>query len=300
MNELLDKDTSTMSIPELEKHIETTLSTLYNIMKKDSEDYIVLFKKGSWYSDNQSVGIRAGVMALYNLHVGEGELIIKSDADGKYSVAARRKNPINYYNSYGSGHHSFDSFDLALYINNQHNPSELVFEVVINESKALDVEANVKGRRFTDAYTLLALCCQGGRYGDYHAASFAKVLLKSDHSQLFEASIYNNGAKVLGSSESFTAYTLAYANPKMKFDSIREYIITDAIKETAFMNFIMFDNDKMMVKVTGNKELVRGYWAEFLTRNGHRLRDEFIKETKDVTKQAMLEALGAQDLGKVI
>lgn len=310
MNELLDKDTTAMTIKELGSHVNTTLTALHSILIKRGDQFHELFKKGSWYSDNQSPGIRAGTMALYQLHVGEGILTIKGSATGEhhYTVCPNRKNPINfYYRNSDSGHHSFDAYDLVKETNYMHDPKDVTFELDINGKPCLPAEAKVKGRRFLDAYVLMDLVCNGGQYQrDNMHKIFSETLMKTDGACMFESSIYSpkykGNSPILGLEDSFTAQTIAHAYPPIKFDSIREYILTDEMKKTVFVNYIVpAQSDKRnFISITGNKELLRDYWASFLSRNYHRTRDEFMNETFEITRKAMLDTLDAQQLGKVI
>lgn len=309
MDELLDKDTTGMTIEELEAHVNTALTTLYSTLYERATQFHALFKKGNWYSDNQSPGIRAGTMALYQLWVGEGILTIKgkSDIERRYTVSPDRKNPINfYYRSDASGQHSFDAYDLIKETNYIHDPKDNVFELNIKGVPTVPAEAKIKGRRFLDGYVLMDLVCNGGRYGrDDMYKIFSETLMKTDGACVFESSIYSpkykGNSPTLGLEDSFTAQTIAHANPPIKFDSIREYILTDEMKKTVFVNYIAPSEDKKhFLSITGNKELLRDYWANFLSRNYHRTRDGFMNETFETARKAMLDTLDAQQLGKVI
>jgi hypothetical protein len=305
MNELLDKDTSTMSTPELVEHVNKTILEIYNITEKQHDKFGEIFEKGSWNDDNQSPGIRASVMALYNLHVGEGTLEIKkADTGREYTVTRERKNPINFYSHGGSGHHSFNAYDLAKFVNYSNNPKDITFELKIDELPTMATEAEVKGRRFVNAYTLMILACHGERWGgNRHAHILSETILKTDRSLLYDSSIYGERygtAQMFGINDPMNVYTLAHANPVLGFTSMREYIISDAIKQTAFVNFVNPSEKPKFVAVSGNLELLKDYWADWKARNYHRLRDEFIKETYDTIEQGLRETLDAQLLGKAI
>jgi len=304
MNELLNKDTTTMSTEELEKHVSTTIMELFSIMKTKSQEFHELFKRGQWYSDNQSPGIRAATIALYQQHVSKGVLTIKHNiATQQFTISPERKNPINYHCRGGSSRiHAFDSYDMVKYTNYINNPKDIVFETTNEELPPLTTDKI--GKKFLDAYTMMQLVCNGGKYDNNTHKPFSETIMKTDTSMVYGSSIYSpeygGNPRVFGVDESFSTYTIAHSKPFMKFHSIREYIITDMMKNTVFVNLIVPISKPEFIHITGNKEMLREYWAQFLERNRHRVNDEFMNETYEISKRALLETLNAQQLEKVI
>ena len=305
LNELMDKDTSTMTDSELELHVQDAVTEAFKYLTKDMVKYKEICEAGRWGGDNQATGVRAGTMALYQKHIQQGKMEVRADEYMQmFTITPSRKNPINMGNR-----HSFSGAELANYINYKvPKMSDLRFTIEGTPEHELDA-VTAKGRVFLDAYTVMIQQMGGGKYQREWHNSFASYFMKIDNGAMYENRLYNSRygkdcEKIAYALQkrSYNAWTVPFSNqPHINsIACLKEFIISDLIKDTVFISLIDPDKKEVIVHITGNKTLLRDWLAGYQAKNHNRLREEFIDGTNNLVLTAMEDALNAEKLGKVI
>jgi len=317
MNELLDQDTSSMTDAELEGHIKKTLMTAHEVIMKSRPNFMTLCKEQGWNSDNQSKHIRALVMTLYREYISpDSNIPVKVQSPEKsgkmFSLNPRRENTVTMHHA-GSTHYSFGSNMLALWSNAQFQPQELkyLYKTSVNgEDIEAPPEIAIGAQKLLDSYVLCMASFSDGQYGDINTVRsiFDDCIMNVATSNVMSSETYYYGQNeyLPRGLDKYLAHTIAYTEkfPNKNITRISEYVALDLLPDVLFISRIYensYNGDSLLAMyLSGNKTLMRPYWAKFLAKNKERLRDEFIDKTYTIAYKAMRDIAGSEELGKVI